>query len=256
MFPDYRLVGYCGTPGGAPAMGRLSGDLKVRAKEIEALGKAYADKRKVLPVFELIVVVVQGVPGPDKQYRRRVPYSVVDTYLQAAREAKALLLLNVQPGQSDFMSEVKHFEKYLREPDVGVALDPEWAMKPKQTPGVYYGQATGTTIVEVAEFMSKLVRDDDLPEKVLVFHQMNQWVVKDEASLKAVPGVAIVKSVDGHGPRASKIITYNFLMKTMPESVHAGFKLFFQEDRAGGGRLMTSEEVLALVPQPEYVLYE
>jgi hypothetical protein len=38
--------------------------------------------------------------------------------------------------------------------------------------------------------------------------------------------------------------------------VHAGFKLFFTEDRADGGRLMTPEEVLALRPRPEYVMYE
>lgn len=78
--------------------------------------KKYENGRKVLPVFELIVVVVQGIAGPDGKYRRRVPESVIDAYLKAAREAKALLLLNVQPGHSDFMTEVKLFERFLASP--------------------------------------------------------------------------------------------------------------------------------------------
>jgi hypothetical protein len=37
--------------------------------------------------------------------------------------------------------------------------------------------------------------------------------------------------------------------------VHAGFKLFFDEDTRHGP-LMTPKQVLALRPKPEYVLYE
>jgi hypothetical protein len=37
--------------------------------------------------------------------------------------------------------------------------------------------------------------------------------------------------------------------------VHAGFKLFYDEDTRSGP-LMDPAQVLALVPQPDYVLYE
>jgi hypothetical protein len=255
LFPTYRLAGFCGTPG-APALGRLAGDLKAKTKTMLSYADKYPHGRKVLPVFELIAVVVQGAPGNDGKWRRRVPDSVVDQYLQAARAAKGILLLNIQPGHSDFLTETKHFEKYLRQPDVGVALDPEWAMKGKQKPGAIFGQTTGAVINDVAEYMAGLVKAGDLPEKALVFHQVNDHVLKDESVIVGHPGVAIIKSVDGLGPKGSKIKTYNYLVKSMPASVHAGFKLFFDEDKTNGGKLMTPEEVLALTPEPEYVMYE
>lgn len=256
LFPEHRLVGFCGTPGG-PALGELQGNLPAKTKALLGYADKYAGtERKVLPVFELIAVVVQAGSGADGKYRRRVEDSVVDTYLHHARESKGLFLLNIQPGQSDFLTEVKHFERYLREPDVGIALDPEWAMKAGQKPGKVYGQTDGATINSVAEYLSKLTTDGDLPEKALVFHQVNRHVVKDESLLHAYPGVVLIKSVDGLGPKAAKIETYLNLMEIMGPSVHAGFKLFFDEDHRNGGQLMTPAEVLALKPPPEYVMYE
>lgn len=256
IFPVYRVVGFCGTPN-APALGRLAGDLTVKAKAVREYADKYARERKALPAFELIAVLVLGLPGADGKYRRRVDDAVVDRYLLAAREAGALLLLNIQPGRSDFVTEVKHFEKYLREPDVGVALDPEWAMKAGQKPGEFYGQTTGPVINEVAAYLAGLVAQGDLPEKALVYHQFNRAVLKDEALLEPHPGVVVIKSVDGWGPKRAKIETYNHLVKSLPSGVHAGFKLFFDEDiSVPGSKLMTPDEVMKLSPQPEYVMYE
>jgi hypothetical protein len=255
LFPEYRLVGYCGTPG-APALGELQGNLKVKAKALEAKAAQYAQSRKILPVFELIAVVVQGFPGPDGKYRHRVDDSVVDDYLRAARASKAILLLNIQPGQSDFLTELKTFDRYLHEPDVGVALDPEWAMKPKQRPGQFFGQTTSQMINDVAAYLSAVVQQDDLPEKALVYHEVVRTVVKDERDVKPHPGVAIIKSVDGLGRVGAKMATYANLVETTAPGVHAGFKLFFDEDTRNGSRIMTPKEVLKLSPQPEYVMYE
>lgn len=256
LFPHYRLVGYCGTPG-APELGALQGNLAARAKELMKLAENYGGDREVLPAFELISVIVMGAPGVDKAWRRRVPASVVDDYLKAAREAKALLLLDIQPGHSDFLTEVKSFERWLREPDVGIALDPEWAMwKPDQKPGSVYGRTTGEVINDVGAYLADLVRDNDLPEKALVFHQVNGYVLKNEPAIVAHPGVVLIKSVDGLGLTGAKIDTYHYLVDQLAPDVHPGFKLFFDEDVRFGGRLMGPKEVMALSPVPEYVMYE
>jgi hypothetical protein len=99
------------------------------------------------------------------------------------------------------------------------------------------------------------VKQHNLPEKVLVYHQLAPSIVRSEKAIRSGPGVAVVKSVDGIGSRAMKLSTYRTLVATMPKPVHAGFKLFYAEDREFGP-LMTPAQVLALRPQPEYVLYE
>ena len=151
---------------------------------------------------------------------------------------------------------MKHFEKYLQEPDVGIALDPEWAMKAGQKPGRVYGQTTGEVIDEIAGYLSSIVARSNLPEKALVYHQVNEFVVKDAKAVTPHPGVVVIQSVDGLGPKHAKIETYDFLMGTRNPVIHPGFKLFFDEDRQNGGTLMSPADVLGLTPSPEYVMYE
>ena len=256
IFPDYRLVGYAGLTGSS-TLGRLgTGPLDQRVREMERRARPYADGRKILPVLEIIATIVHGSPGKDGKYRSRLSDEQIEVYLRAARKHKALLLLNIQPGRSEFLIEAKAYERWLKEPDVGVALDPEWAMDAGQRPGGAYGHTTGAELNQTGEYLAELVEQHDLPEKVMVYHQVAASVIRKESGLKPHPGVVMIKSVDGLGPPGPKINTYRVVNKTTPEHVHAGFKLFFTEDTEGGGRLMTSQEVLGLKPRPEYVMYE
>jgi hypothetical protein len=248
-------VGYAGLTG-AKTLGRLgTGPLDARVAEIERRARPYAAGRQILPVVEVITTIVQGSPGRDGRYRTRLPDAKIATYLAAARRHGAVLLLDIQPGRADFLDEVKAYEKWLRQPDVGVALDPEWAMDSGQVPGRVFGHTTGQELDSVAAYLSRLVARYRLPEKIMVYHQLAPGIVRQEARLKAHRGVAIVKSVDGIGTRAAKTHTYRQVNKTTPSFVHPGFKLFFDEDGTHG-KLMTPAQVLALKPRPEYVLYE
>jgi hypothetical protein len=256
VFPRYRLVGYAGVTG-ASTLGRLgTGTLNSRVAEIEHRAKPYAAGREILPTVEVIATVVQGGAGRDGKYRVRLSDAQIATYHKAARKHRAVLLLNLQPGRSEFITETKAFRKWLKEPDVGVALDPEWAMDRGQRPGAAYGHTTGAELDEVAGYLSGLVKQYNLPEKVMVYHQVARSVVRRESGLKQHAGVAMIKSVDGLGHAGPKKNTYRVVNKSTPTFVHAGFKLFFTEDRRHHGRLMTPPEVLRLKPRPEYVMYE
>jgi len=256
IFPHYRLVGYAGVTG-ASALGRLgTGPLDQRVAEMERRAKPYAAGREILPVVEVIATIVQGSPGRDGKYRVRLSDAQIAKYHKAARKHRAVMLLNLQPGRSEFLPEAKAFQKWLKEPDVGVALDPEWAMDRGQRPGGVYGHATGAELDKVARYLSGLVKKYRLPEKVMVYHQVASSVVRRESGLKDHDGVVAIKSVDGLGHPGPKKNTYRVVNKGTPKFVHAGFKLFFTEDRRHGGRLMTPKEVLGLKPRPEYVMFE
>jgi hypothetical protein len=255
IFPEYRLFGYAGSPGSS-SFGRLGvGDLDARVRELEKRGAAYADGRRVLPVLELVAVIAHPSPGKDGDYSQRVGDATIKAYLAAARRHKALLLLNIQPGRARFTDLAEQLEPWLRQPDVGLALDPEWAVKAGQVPGSVYGSTTGAELDAVARYLDGLVRRYDLPQKVMVFHQVAASVVRHQSDITARPGVVVVKSVDGIGSRAEKTSTWKVLVKGLPRSIHPGFKLFFDED-ARHGPLMTPAQVLALKPRPEYVLFE
>lgn len=256
VFPTHRLVGYAGRTG-SPTLGRLgTGRLDQRVEEMIERAEPYAaDGRTILPVMEVIATVVQGSPGRDGQYRTRMPDRQVAAYLRAARRHRAVLLLAIQPGRAEFLPEVEAYERWLREPDVGVALDPEWAMDRDDVPGRTFGHTTGRELDGVSRYLSGLTTQHGLPEKIMVFHELAPQIVTGEGGLRARRGVAVVKSVDGIGVPAAKANTYRVVNEDTPDFVHPGFKLFYDED-SEPGPLMKPAQVLKLRPRPEYVLYE
>ncbi|MDQ2795548.1 MAG: hypothetical protein M3Y06_00020 [Actinomycetota bacterium] len=257
IFPHYRLVGYCGHPGSS-ALGLLGiGDLDQRVSELEAMSGAFSgDGRTMLPVLELIATVVHASPGADGTYRTRSSSDLIQRFVDAARRHRAYLLLNIQPGRADFLGEVQAYESWLREPDVGVALDPEWAVGPGQVPGKVFGHVEAATLNAVGAYVSSIVAAHQLPEKVVLYHQLAPSIVGNEQQLQQHPGVVWVKSVDGIGSPGAKTATWNRLVALTPQPlVHLGFKVILDEDRKPGP-VMTPAQVMALTPVPEYVMYE
>lgn len=255
IFPKYRLFGYSGAPN-APGQGRLGiGDLAERVVEMEQRGQPFLAGREIMPVMELIVTTVHAVPGNDGMYRTRLDDAAITEWLSVARDHDAMLLLNIQPGRAEFIDEVKAYEKFLVHPDVGLALDPEWAVDDGQIPGRVYGSTDAAELNEVGAWVSDLIAEHDLPEKAVIYHQLHPDIVENETDIEAHDGVVWIKSVDGIGSPAAKTDTWRRLTEQLPDTVHPGFKLFYEED-AEHGPLMTPEQVMALEPEVEYVLYE
>jgi hypothetical protein len=249
------MVGYCGLPGAA-ALGRLgSGDPAERLAEMQKTAREYGDGREPMPVVELLATVADPTAGPDGMYRTRTPSKTLSRFHELAREHDALLLLNIQPGRAAALDEVKALREWLAHPDVGVALDPEWDMGPGQVPGDTFGVTRAGELNDIADYLSHLVEKNDLPHKPLVFHQVATSVISDEKDLRTAEGVTLIKSADGIGSPDLKRSTWRQLVEDLPEGLHTGFKLFYEED-AEGSRLMKPDEVLKLRPEPEYVMYE
>jgi hypothetical protein len=246
------MVGFYGAPGDE-ALGTLGiGPPSEATARLEKQAREYEGNRPVLPVLELIAVTAAASPGEDGMHRIRQPHSVIQRYLKAAREAKALLLLDVQPGRADFADEVERLERYLREPDVGLALDPEWHVGPDEIPGQVIGSVDVETIDAISAGLAETVRSLDLPEKLFVIHQFSAGMIEGQSDPAARPGLATIMNVDGFGDPANKIAKYKQLRPATDSGLGAGFKLFLNEDLG----LMTPNDVLALSPKPDLVVYE
>lgn len=255
LFPDYRVVGYYGAPQ-SPQLGALGiGSPASAARRLARQARPYArldDSKRVLPAFELIGVIALAQPGPDGNYRSRQPRAVIERYLRVARKNRMLLLLDIQPGRSTFIEEARYLRRYLREPNVGLALDPEWNMGPGGVPGERIGSVQAGMVNEVSRLMARVSRRRGLPQKLLVIHQFTEDMVRGEGRLKARRNVAVVLNADGFGAPAAKRSKYRELAPSRSSALEPGFKLFYEEDTD----LMSPREVLGLKPPPRFVVYE
>jgi hypothetical protein len=251
IFPDHRVVAFYGAPQ-APELGELGiGSPDSAARRLRKQAKAYERKtRPVLPAFELLAVIANAHPGADGLYRARQESKVIRRYLGAARRAKALLVLDVQPGHADFLDEVRRLDRWLREPDVGIALDPEWHT-PGARPGSVIGSVGAEKVNQVARHVAKIVRDRNLPQKLFVVHQFTPDMVADKQRVIQPRELAVTMNVDGFGTRSAKVSKYR-LFTNDGKKFHDGFKLFYREDTG----LMKPRSVLGLKPPPDLVVYE
>ena len=254
IFPERRVVAFYGAPQdealgalGDGKPGEVALRLRRQADDYDRAG------RPVIPAFELIATIANSEPGENGLYNTQQPDDVISEYLKLARANGALLLLDIQPGRGDFIEEVERLEKFLVEPDVGLALDPEWNVGPEGIPGEVIGSVDADVVNEASEYLQTLVDENDLPQKLLVVHQFTDDMIADKEDLLPRPDVAVTLNVDGFGDRPNKVAKYEDLRSpSPPEELPTGFKLFYEEDIG----LMTPQQVLRLRPQPDLVIYE
>ena len=251
IFPDFRVVGFYGAPQD-DELGVLGiGPTSTMIRKLKAVARGYERRtRPVLPVMELLATIAAGAPGPDGQYRIRQDAKVIDRYLKAARKAKALLLLDIQPGHADFLTEARALRRWLREPDVGLALDPEWKT-PGAQPGSVIGSVSAQEVNATSAWLAQLVEELGLPEKLFVVHQFTDDMIRDKSRVKRRRGLAITMNVDGFGDRPNKISKYR-AFTSQGKRFNDGFKLFYREDV----NLMRPRNVLGMNPPPDMVVYE
>ena len=227
--------------------------LDVEVKKWEAADPA----TPVIPALHYIAVVAQGSEGKDGKYRARMPDTEIDKVLVMAEKINAIVFLDIQAGFSTVQAEVPLLEKYLKLPNVHLGLDPEFAMSPSGIrPGKVVGTMDATDINFAAEYLAKLVQENNLPPKVLVVHRYTQKMVTNYQLIKPLPEVQIVMHMDGWGGAAKKKNTYKQFVYKEPVQF-TGFKLFYKNDVFDPGTvIMAPEELLKLSPQPVYIQYQ
>ncbi|MBB3187850.1 hypothetical protein [Microbacter margulisiae] len=210
----------------------------------------------VQPAIQYIVDVAQGTPLKDGTYCMRMPAQQIDSALTIARMGNAIVFLDVQVARSDLQREVPRLEKYLKMPQVNLAIDPEFSMKDGSVPGHKIGYMDASDINFCSKYLAKLVIAYHLPPKILVVHRFTQGMVKHYKDIILRPEVQIVMNMDGWGGPALKYSTYKRYIYREPVQF-TGFKLFYVNDlKKPPHRMLTPPELMKLRPQPIYIQYQ
>lgn len=250
LLPANRVVSLYGAPQmGRTILGRRSPP--GAARKLARQSKPYAgfDGRPVVGAFDLVAVFATAGGGPDGLYRTRQADEVIQIYLDQARAVGARLILDIQPGRARIHDELAQLREWVVQPDVDIAIDPEWNVGRRGIPGQTVGTIGAGQVNRVAASLAATVEQLDLPPKLLLVHQFRQSSVRARARIVELDGVQPVLNFDGIGSPAPKQAGYDAL--AVPELFN-GFSVFYRLDEP----LMRPSTILGLEPQPDFLLYQ
>ncbi len=248
---DRFLVAYYGTArtGALGVLGETS-PAEMHRRVMRAARPFRRQGEQLQPVYELIVTIADRGPGPDGDYSHDISRAEVQRYVDAAHRHGAILLLDLQPGRSTFPEVARRWAWALEYPWVGLALDPEWRVGPKQVPAGVIGRVNASEVNSTSAWLDRLTRQAGLPEKLFVLHQFRSAMVNHVDRVKDRPGLAMVLHADGFGTRRQKLATYHALAR--PQQFTMGLKLFYDEDV----RRFDAADVRRIRPAVRFVSYQ
>ena len=209
-----------------------------------------------IPAIDYIAVTAQGSAGADGKYRARMSDTQLDKAVALADQVHGIVILELQVGLSDVQTELPLLEKYLKMPQVHLALDPEFSMHNGARPGSVIGTMDATDINFAANYLAQLVRENNLPPKIIVVHRFTTRMLTNYRQITPLPEVQMVIDMDGWSIPQKKVKTYLDVVQSEPVQF-TGFKLFYKNDLAAPvKRMMTPTEVLKLQPQPSFIQYQ
>lgn len=259
ILPQKRIVAYYGNPL-SKRMGALGeypkDDMLQRLKRETARWQAADPTHPVQPALHLIAVVAQGEPGKAGLYRMVMPDKVINEVYGWAKQANAILFIDIQTGHDNIRSVLPRFEWLLKNPDVHLGIDPEFNLiSSKKKPGTKIGTYDASDINFASGYLRDLVKKYNLPPKVFIVHRFTRNGVTNYRNIALRPEVQIVMNMDGWGAPWLKRDSYKDYVVSEPVQ-YTGFKLFYHNDTKKGDPLLTPAEVLKLNPKPIYIQYQ
>lgn len=259
ILPQKRIVAYYGNPLSKKmgALGEFPKEEMIQHLKGEVAKWQAADPATpVQPALHLIAVVAQGAPGKDGKYRMIMPDKIVNQVYGWAKEAGAVMFIDIQTGHDDIRSLLPRFEWILKNPDVHLGIDPEFNLiKSKKKPGKKIGTYDASEINYASAYLQNLVKKNNLPPKVFTVHRFTRNGVTNFKNIVLHPEVQIVMHMDGWGAPWLKRDSYKDYIVAEPVQ-YTGFKLFYHNDTKKGDPLLTPEEILKLNPKPLYIQYQ
>ncbi|MBW0101346.1 hypothetical protein [Pseudonocardia sp. KRD291] len=257
LFPGRRMVALYGHPD-TPGMGVLGeqgiAQSIARAKDLAADFDPVSTE-PVIPAFELIATVADSVAGADGDYSAESTVADLTPWVDEAARNGVYVVLDLQPGRADFLSQAKLYAPLLARPNVGLALDPEWRLGPNQRHNVQVGTVTAAEINKTSAWLAALTKQKNLPQKVFMIHQFRAPMISDRQTLvTSHPELATVLHADGFGTPDVKMGTWNTLHTAPgPKGLWWGWKNFLDEDTP----MFTPKQTVTVGPtSPVFVSYQ
>lgn len=255
LMPNFHLVALYGEPD-TPALGALGEQsLDASLARVKALAASYQpfSATPVMPALEIIATVASATPTDNGDYSTEVSPAVLQPWVTAARKQGVYIVLDLQPGRSDFLTQAKEYAGLLAEPNVGLALDPEWRLAPGQVPLEQIGSVSIDEVNAADDWLAALTAQDHLPQKLFVLHEFRLSMLPDRQALHtAHKELAYVIQMDGQGPQNVKASTWANVVAAPPPNVQFGWKNFYTKDTP----VLSPQQTMALAPQPWYISYE
>jgi hypothetical protein len=253
VLDDHLLVTWYGNPHTARmgVLGEATGPARAAALRRQAEAYTSLTPKTVLMAYQVVATVAQCAAGADGMYRRRESASVIRTLLDEARAFGFKLVLDVQVGRSTVAAELAALRPFLEEPDVYLALDPEFDVTDCQVPGQTIGRMPASEVNVALDVLERLTAEKHLPRKVLIVHQFRWDMLPDKTKIRKSLSVDVVLNMDGFGAQSLKYSSYRDVMR-QGMLAFAGIKLFYKQDT----KLFTPAQVMALKPQPAVVIYQ
>lgn len=252
--PGKKYVALYGTPG-SKALGVL-GEQDVPATLARADGTAAPYRTLttdvVVPAVEIIATIASAGPGDDGNYSQERSVEELRPLVEAAGAAGMAVVLDLQPGRTDFLTQAQRYADLLALPYVGLALDPEWRLAPDQVHLRQIGSVGIDEVNGVSAWLAAFTAERALPQKMFVLHQFAGRMIQDRARLDTSHDeLAVVIHVDGQGSQPAKAGTWNALRTDAPP-VHWGWKNFYDEDVP----MLDPTQTYQVQPVPDLVTYQ
>ena len=250
-----RYVAYYGFPG-TDDLGILGEQGPAETRSLmQGFVDAYsADGAQVIPTFEIIASVASAGAGDDGNYSYEWPADTFSEWIDYARDNDMYVILDLQSGRADFLTQAKLYEELLLLPFVGLALDPEWRLLPDQVHLEQVGSVQASEINETVNYVADLVRDNGLPQKMMIVHQFRMSMIQNRADIIERPEIQMVIQMDGDGTEPQKDFTWTTLLEGTDDAHWAwGWKNFFDEDEPGPP---PPESTMSKQPTPIFVSYQ
>jgi hypothetical protein len=207
--------------------------------------------RPVVGALDIIYGLVQSEPTSNGMYVRHLDDRTVNEWIALAEEYDVQLILDLQIGRAGILDEVRRIERFLLNPRVHVAIDPEYAVGPQGIPIATPGRISGHVINDVQGYLDDLVKRHKLPRKMLIIHQYMNATITDGEATTDYEDVDLVLNMDAFGAVHEKRKKYE-MFANRPYAEHASYNVFLKLDE----RVSSEHEILSLSPQPDVIFYQ